>query len=159
MTAILEPLRPKTDEPCADALDSAPTPETPDKPAAPADAIPLESMTWPELKRVARDYDLKLNVKKSVLIRQIREARVAVVKDQAHRETWRGRLETFWDNSKRRVEEAGTRFADWWKADAAPDAPKSAGAPAGAPPRWKKLAIWGGGILAGGAAAVVAALM
>ncbi|HPF40136.1 MAG TPA: hypothetical protein P5081_22560 [Phycisphaerae bacterium] len=161
MTAILEPLRPKTDEPCADALDSAPTPETPDTPAAPEDAIPLESMTWPELKRVARDFDLKLNVKKSVLIRQIRDARVAVVKDQAHRETWRGRLEVFWGASKRRAEEARTRFADWWKADATPDVDvsRSASAPAGAPPRWKKLAIWGGGILAGGVAAVVAALM
>ena len=86
MTAILEPLRPDIEQPCADTLEQSTT-------AAPAeDAIPLEAMTWPELKRVAREYDLKLNVKKSLLIRQIREARVAVVEVRAHQETWPRRM-------------------------------------------------------------------
>ncbi|MCB9851525.1 MAG: hypothetical protein H6819_00395 [Phycisphaerales bacterium] len=154
MAAIMEPVPPDIEEPRADAL------ESPTATAAPEDAIPLESMTWPELKRVARDYDLKLNVKKSVLIRQIREARVAAVQVQAHRETFHGRIEAILDEARRRVGQARESLVDWWKADETDrGGPQATDSNDDRSARLLKVAIWGGGLLAGGVFAVIYALM
>lgn len=155
MAAILEPVQPEIEEPRADASEGVTAT------AAPEDAIPLEAMTWPELKRVARDYDLKLNVKKSVLIRQIREARVAVVQVQAHRETLRGRIESILDDARQRAGQARETLAEWWKADEQPDRTEPDAADLGndRSAKFKKIAIWCGGILAGGVVAVIYALM
>lgn len=159
MAAILDPVRPETDEPRADALQQLTEPGDAET-AVVEDAIPLESMTWPELKREARKYDLKLNVKKPVLIRQIRDARAAIVEDQTHRQTFRGRVETLADAARKRLESGKSWFVDWWKSDQndtaepAPDAPNRAGMS-----QFAKVAICVGGILAGGVAAVLAALI
>lgn len=156
MAAIMEPAGPEIDEPRAEALE--PVAETV---AVVEDPIPLESMTWPELKRVAREFDLKLNVKKSVLIRQIREARCAVIEDEAHRETFRGRMESFAAESRERIQTLCESLAAWWKSDAADAAGKgvSQAMPAPGMSRFSEIAIWVGGILAGGAVAVLAALI
>lgn len=154
MAAIMEPVLPEIDQPGADAS------EQPTQSRPPEDSIPLEAMTWPELKRVAREYDLKLNVKKSVLIRQIREARQAVVKDQAYRETFRGRMEERIADWRYRLDACRDGLVAWWKSDSNPDAkeaPSESTTPGMSP--GAKAAIWVGAILAGGAAAVIAALV
>jgi hypothetical protein len=155
MPAIMDPVMPEIDEPRAETFES----ET-ENPVVPEDSIPLESMTWPELKRVAREYDLKLNVKKSVLIRQIRDARSALVENFVHRQSFRGRMEGVADEVRQRLNHVVESFVAWWKSDAAPSSESTLDASgADGMSRIKKIAIWGGGIAAGAVVATIAALL
>lgn len=155
MAAILDPVLPDTDEPRAEAFESAI-----ESNVVPRDSIPLESMTWPELKRVAREYDLKLNVKKPVLIQQIREARTSLAEDSTRRQTFRGRMEIAADEARQRFELARDSLANWWKHES-PERVEDASAASDVDgtSRIKKIAIWCGGILAGGVVATIAALI
>jgi hypothetical protein len=153
MTAILDPVGPDVDG------DIASSSETVVETHSGKDRIPLESMTWPELKRVARALDLKLNVKKSVLIRQIREARVEAVQEARYRETIRGRMADAKSSARARFSKAREAAVSWWQGGETDPAQDESTERSGQPAKWVKVALWCGGIALGCVAGLIFALI
>ena len=148
------------EEVCADAR---PTNQAPDEGDAsvtvPDDSIPLESMTWPELKRVARRLDLKLNMKKPELIRRIRETRDRQARDAAQRETLRGRIDSARLRAHERCREGREAVVRWWRGESEPGSRDDPAAGANPLSKWMKVGLWCGGIAMGGVVALIVALI
>ena len=153
MTAIMDPPAPDTDDHCATACELAATTATND------DRIPLESMTWPELKRVARSLDLKLNVKKPLLIRQIREARADVKQEARFHESIRGRMFDANSTARERWRKACNAAVNWWQGDDSATPQDESNAAKDQPAKWVRIALWCGGIALGCVAGLIFALM
>lgn len=153
MTAILDPMGSDVADDCASNT------ETVFQARPTTDPIPLESMTWPELKRVARALDLKLNVKKSVLIQNIRLARAEVAQEARYRETVRGRMDQAKSTARERWSKAREAAASWWQGGETASERDESTEKSDQPAKWVKVALWCGGILLGCVAGLIFALI
>jgi len=167
-----------TMEAAASAVNDEWATTTPSRGASSAhrDDIPLELMTWPELKRIAREFDLSLNVKKPELIRKIRAARVAAVREAKYRKSFVGKVHLATASAYRRwsrlraakanVRARNVNFKRKAKAAAKSARGRAVGhadAPreqvAKAPAELSPLVLWTGCMLLGGAAVLILTLL
>lgn len=115
--------------------------------------ISLESMTWPELKRAAREVGVKLGAKKPQLIRRIREARAFEAELEKHRNSLAGRVESARDGLKggfkKYVKQAKAFLTA--RPTGKKNDPKQE--------RKMKLMIWGGGLAVGALFGFIAAII